>query len=61
VRELAHLVDIDAMIVAAHAVGHRLEPAARHVDGRTVGEMSAGREIEAEKRVAPLMRGSSAP
>ena len=53
-RELGHLVHVDAMVVAAHAVGHRLEPLARHVDRRAVAEMAAGGEVEAEERVAGL-------
>ena len=40
------------MVVAAHAVGHRLEPAARHVDRRAMGQMAAGGEIEAHEGVA---------
>ena len=53
-RELAHLVHVDAVVVAAHAVGHRLEPLARHVDRRAVGQMAAGGEIEAQEGVAGL-------
>ena len=48
------LVHVDAMVVAAHAVGHHLEPLARHVDRRAVGEMAAGREVEAHEGVAGL-------
>ncbi len=52
--ELRHLVHVDALVVAADAVGHRLEPAARHVDRRAVGQMAAGGEIEAHEGVAGL-------
>ena len=48
------LVHVDALVVRRHAVGHHLEPLARHVDGRAVGEMAAGGEIEAHEGVAGL-------
>ena len=41
-------------VVAIDAIGDRLEPTARHVDRRAVGEMAARREIEAHERVARL-------
>ena len=53
-RQLAHLLHVDAVVVAAHAIGHRLEPLARHVDRRAVAEMAAGGEIEAHEGVARL-------
>ena len=53
-REPRHLVHVDAVVVAPHAVGHRLEPLAGHVDRRAVGQMAAGGEIEAEEGVARL-------
>ena len=37
-----------------HAVAHDLEPLARHVDRRAVGEMAAGGEIEPHEGVAGL-------
>ena len=52
--ELAHLVHVDAMRLGMHHVGHRLEPFARLVHGRAVREMAAGREAQAENRVAGL-------
>ncbi len=52
--ELRDLVHVDALVVAAHVVGHRLEPLARHVDRRAVGEMAAGGEIEPHEGVARL-------
>ena len=55
-REPRNLVHIDAVVVAAHAVGHRLEPFARHVDRRAVGEMPAGGEIEPHEGVAGLQQ-----
>ena len=48
------LVHVDQMVVAAHAVRHRLEPAARQIDRRAVGEMAAGGEIEPHEGVARL-------
>ena len=49
---LRDLVHVDALVVAPHAVGHRLEPFARHVDWRAVAEMAAGGEIEPHEGVA---------
>ena len=46
-RELCHLVEGDTVVVAAHAVGHRLEPAPRHVHGRAMGQVAAGGKVEA--------------
>ena len=53
-RELAHFVHVDSVVVAAHAIGHRLEPLARHVDRRAVAEMAAGGEVQPEEGVARL-------
>ena len=53
-RELLHLLEVDAVIIAPHAVGHDLEPLARHVDRRAMGQMAAGREIESHESVAGL-------
>ena len=55
--ELAHLVDVDPMVVAAHAVGHWLEPFARHVHRRAMREMAAGGEVEPKEGVAGLQQG----
>ena len=43
-------------VVAAHAIGHRLEPFARHVDRRAVGQMAAGGQVEAHEGVAGLQQ-----
>ena len=51
-REPGHLVHVDAVVVAAHAVRHRLEPLARHVHRRAVGEVPAGGEVETHEGVA---------
>jgi hypothetical protein len=48
------LLHVDEVIVAAHAVGHDLEPAARHVDRRAVSEMAAGGEVQPHEGVAGL-------
>ena len=48
------LVIVDELVVAAHAVGHDLEPLARHVDRRAVGQVPAGGEVEAHEGVAGL-------
>ena len=54
VRKRAHFVHIDAHVVLAHAVRHRLEPLAGHIELHAVAQMAAGCEIEAQKRVAGL-------
>ena len=48
------LIHVDAMGDAIDSVGDRLEPAARHVDRRAMGQVPAGGEIEAHERVAGL-------
>ena len=48
------LVHVDEVVVAAHAIGHDLEPVAGHVDRRAVGEMAAGGEVEPHEGVARL-------
>jgi hypothetical protein len=40
--------------LAAHRVGHHVEPLAGHVGGRAVGQVAAGREVEAHEGVARL-------
>ena len=50
------LVHIDDLVVAAHGVVLRLEPFAGDVDGRAMGEMAAGGEIEAHESVAGLQQ-----
>ncbi len=56
-RELSHLVHVDAVILAAHAVRHALEVLARDRDGVAVREVAAGREAEAHHDVARLAEG----
>ncbi len=53
-RQPRDLLDIDALVVAPHVIGHRLEPLARHVDRRAMREMPAGGEIEPHEGVAGL-------
>ena len=50
------LVHVDELVLAAHGVVRDLEPLAGHVDGRAVGEMAAGREVEAHEGVAGLQQ-----
>ena len=50
------LVHVDAVILAAHAIGDRLEPFARLVDGRAVRQMSAGGQVEPHEGVARLQQ-----
>ena len=52
--KLRHLVDVDAPVLLAHAVLHRLEPFARQVRRRAVRQMAAGVEAHAQNRVAGL-------
>ena len=60
-RKLAHLVHVDAVVVAAHAIRHRLEPLARHVDRRAVAEMAAGGEVQARGRCRPAASARRTP
>ena len=53
---LGHLVHVDDLVLAPHRVVRRLEPFAGHVDGRAVGEMAAGGEVEAHEGVAGLQQ-----
>ena len=48
------LVHVDEMVLAADAIGHDLEPLARHVDRRAVGEMAAGGEVQPHEGIAGL-------
>ena len=57
VRERLDFVIVDALIVAPHAIGDRLEPLARHVHGRAVGKMAAGGEVEPQIGIARLHGG----
>jgi hypothetical protein len=56
-RELCHLLEVDPMVIAAHAVGYGLEPAPRHVHGRAMGQVAAGGKVEAQERVARRHQG----
>ena len=51
-----HRVHVDELVLAPHRVVRGLEPFAGHVDGRAVGEMAAGSEIEAHEGVAGLQQ-----
>ena len=51
------LLHVDALVVAAHRVGDRLEPLARDVRRGAVGEVAAGGEVEAQEGVAGLHQG----
>ena len=56
-RQRLDLVHVDAMRRPVDPVGHRLEPAAGHVDRRPVGQVASGREVEAHEGVARLHQG----
>jgi len=56
-REPLDRLHVDQMIVRAHAIGDGLEPFARKIDRRTMGQMSARREIEPQKDIARLQQG----
>ena len=47
-----HLVEVDPLILPAHAVADRLEPLARDVRRRAMGQMAAGGERHAQNGVA---------
>ena len=53
-RELADLVHVDAVVLAAHAVGHALEVLAGDRDGVAVREVAARGQAEAHDDVAGL-------
>ena len=56
-RQRLDLVHVDPVRGSIDAIGDHLEPAARHVDRRPMGEMPAGGEIEAHERIAGLHQG----
>ena len=56
-RQAGHLVHVDLLIVAAHRVGHRLEPFAGIVGGMAVGEMAAGGQVQTHEGVARRKQG----
>ena len=53
-RQRLDLIHVDPMRRPIDAIGDRLEPAAGHVDRRTVGQVPACGEIEAHECVAGL-------
>ena len=55
--ELAHLVVVDGLGVAAHVVGHHPVRAPRVVDGEAVGEVAAVGQLHGHERVARLEQG----
>ena len=55
-RKPRNFFHVDAVVVAANAIRHRLEPFARHVDRRAVREMTAGGQIESHESVAWLQQ-----
>ena len=56
-RERLDLAHVDALRHPVDGVGNDLEPAAGHVDRRTVGQVPARRQIEAHERLARLHQG----
>ena len=52
--QIAHLVEVDAVVALAHAVAHGVEPLAREVGGCPVGQVAARGERQAEHGVAGL-------
>jgi hypothetical protein len=51
-RERTDRVHVEPLVLAAHAIGHRVEPLAAHVDRRAVGQVSARGEVEPHEGVA---------
>ena len=56
-RQVADLVEVDALVARRHAVGHEVVEPAAGVDRRAVGEVAALVEAQAEDRVARLEQG----
>ena len=54
--QLFHLLHVDALVVAAHGIGHGLEPLAGEVGRVAVGEMAARRQVETHEGVARLQQ-----
>ncbi len=54
VGEALHLVHVEQVILFAHRIVHRVEPLAGLIDARPVGQVAAGREVQAQKGVAGL-------
>ena len=52
----ADVVHIQPLILLAHAVGDHVEPLARHVDGRAMGQVTAGIQVKAHEGVAGLQQ-----
>ena len=44
-------IHVDDLVFATYSIVRGLEPLARHVDGRAMGEMAAGGEVEAHEGV----------
>ena len=53
-RQRGHRVEVDALVLAAHAVVHGLEPLAGQVGRRAVGQVPARRQRQPEDGVAGL-------
>ena len=53
----ADLVEIQHLVLLAHAIGDGVEPLARHVHGRAVGQVTAGIQVETQEGVAGLQQG----
>ena len=47
-------VHVQKLVLAPHAIGHRLEPFAAHVDGRAMGQMPARRQIQPHESIARI-------
>src|SRR3546814_18922521 len=56
-RQLLHFVEVDAPVVAAHAVLHRVEPLAAEVRLGAVGQVAAGGQRHNEDGVTGLQQG----
>ncbi len=55
-RQALDLVHVDALILAPDAIGHDLEPFARLVDRRAMGQMPARGEVQPHEGVAGLQQ-----
>ena len=60
-RQRLDLIHVDPMGRSIDAIGDRLEPAAGHVDRRTMGQMTARGEVQTHESVARLHQGHEDP
>lgn len=60
-RAFRDLIHVDEITVRVHATADDLKPAAGHVDGRSMGEIPTGLEVQPEVRVAGVEQREGKP